>query len=340
MTIMTMHQRPLSLKLRPLHDRLHIKSIKSAQQQAMTVTLDMLPLDVILYICDFLPPTSMAAFSIASKRLYGSLGNKHLTLLKPENMREEKLSLLTLLKRDLRAQYLCWRCEQFHPITTCPAVDLGHSGSSMPQCVQQDGILEFDIFRGMHFRHVHALMTRVRHRWPYERELISLTFQYEKQIHCCLDEGEEHTAKLKTSVLPVIHQEELLLHVSITLYMAECCELEKFRGEFPKICPHCHPTFFPFFGREDPIQIVAKRIEYAEKVKKSATEYSRRTLCAWCKTWFFVRASVSNGSMLKRQKRIRVDLDIWKNLGACIRPDDPTWSSHCLELEIPRERLR
>ena len=335
-----MRQRDCSHELQQLPHKVYARSDQEVQQPRSNLVLDTIPVDVLVYICDHLPLREKATVAITTKKLYGSLGNRHLTLLNSNNKRKEKQSFLMLLKRDLRHLHLCWRCEQFHPMTACPVVGLDNSAARGLQCVQEDGILELGTSRGIHFRHAHALMTRVRHRWPHKTQLDSLTFRYEEPES--LDNYRDRfiRARITTNVEPVIHQEELMLHVAATLTMADSHEFRKFQAELLPMCPHFHPTFFGFFGHEDPMQIISKQIGDVWNEKSDLPEFSKRISCTWCKTWFFVSARVYKESMLQRQKSIQVQLDIWRNLGPCIRPEDPTWSSHCLQLETPRNRLK
>lgn len=335
---MTMRRPFSSQRLQPLPGGMHTKGVEEVQQQRIRTTLETIPLEVILSICDFLPPRSKATLAVTSKKLHNSLGDRYLALLKEKRMQEEKRSLLMLLKKDLRGLYLCWRCEQFHPITNCLSVGSGYSASTELQCVQEDGILELDSTHQMHFRHAYALMTRFRHHWPHNDEYAKLTFQHDGPVHYCPKGG--HTAKSTISVLPQVRDQELFLSISVVIHLLDCCELSCSPPRSLAICPHLHPTFHAFFRSEDPTKIITDQIEKAKGPKGSSSRLSRDISCTWCKTWFSVKVSISKGGILTRQRNVRVDLQISKNLGICATPTDPTWKSHCLQLETSMERLK
>lgn len=67
--------------------------------------LERLPLELVIYVARFLPPSTAVYFTICYGSVYSVVGAQYLESLRPEDRLHQRLDFLSLLERDLR-QYI------------------------------------------------------------------------------------------------------------------------------------------------------------------------------------------------------------------------------------------
>jgi hypothetical protein len=117
---------------------------KSSPNALSNSVLNRVPLDILVYIMDYLPSVSAVAFSLSCMHLKHSLGTDHFA--KVSSSDEDTIALLTLLAMDLPDHIVCFPCKRLHSIKNFDRYNSStysttwrlHTSLSLPACVIQD----------------------------------------------------------------------------------------------------------------------------------------------------------------------------------------------------------
>lgn len=276
--------------------------------QKRSTPLELLPLELLDLIAQFMPPISAVSFSLCCTITYSLIGPKYLNNAKQG--RFDTCALLALVERDLPDHITCYHCKKIHAIKHAERYIYSkkyYTGCQMPQCLVDSQARKWihSDFSTSVFR-----MAMKRHRQGIDcsvfLELLSLKWQI--FYHA------KHIGKI-ASWCRIVHAGGSLLVRSQAVFPLRPNESMKFIFEHVNlVCPHYDwRVFGPRESTSD--------LEWWYQ-KDSFEGWGQLTHCKYCATEFRIDME-DFGEVGKLLFFTR-----WQNLGRGRMPLDHQWQRH------------
>ena len=279
---------------------------KRGQGRHILTTIEYLPTEILRHIESFLTPDAAACFVLCSKSLRWKIGDRCLTTLRTEGLKDVKLNFLTLLQKESPNWLVCYHCYKLHSYQSNQDTFHRWAYEDEPICTQAAGYLRFEVILGLRFRHAQMAM-----------KLYRLGVTNNTYLQSLLD------AHRATWICPYLHissriaQNNLLLKLE---WRVPLCHGEKFIAYRHVLNPCVH---WDHLDREERLsRLIDCQTRHGPGQPCSACTGLRQ--CEFCSTEFIVACLASDWSPGGQA----IYLTSWKNLGPCETPFDNRWRCH------------
>lgn len=104
-------------------------------------SLSSLPVEILLYIKDFLSLSSAVCLILCSRRMMTALGSQSLYDMRANNQIIQRKRFLIELQKDLPDWLLCYPCSTFHPVKAHEGPKTQWPYGNVSLCVEQNGAI-------------------------------------------------------------------------------------------------------------------------------------------------------------------------------------------------------
>lgn len=267
-------------------------------------SLSSLPVEILLHIVDFLPPSSAACLVLCSRDLFTIFGCRFLHSLRAPNAVREKRRFLVALQKDLPDWLLCYPCSVFHPVKADEGPKNPWLDFEGPSCVQANGVVYLALRFRLQYQHAQLLMDRYRFGRPCKESLARLSHTYSHTLSDTV---------FKSDIRAEIVAGELVVHVYQKLRLLGQWNMELIKHRMDPICPHLE-----LFSRDQILwQTIGCRLSHMNDLPRAKCSMWRS--CQECRTRFQVD--------VQELENLQVEIQVYasKYLGPCETPYDPKW---------------
>jgi F-box domain len=292
--------------------RLLCRSRERQRPAALSASiLNKVPVEILVYILDYLPPESAVAFSLSCMHLKYLLGTQHFLRVAST---EDTLALLNLLALDLPNHVVCSTCKRLHNMenlrrynsTTCSAGSTTYQYDSLrfPACVSQDRNNNTYTVTNLFGATAFKMAIKRYHQQPECTELLKIMSSKVAETM----ETKSYVQQFREECRVV---QGCLMHRRQSVYISrKCLTTMPFRLGPPseRICPH--------------IKFGISEHNIGSGVRR----------CQECRTEYCINFKYYDGHGLA------MFFTRWKDLGP--GPESEVWTQHLLpESEVQRSRL-
>lgn len=297
---------------------------KEPQPPKQNLCFSTLPPEILLYITDFLTPSSTACLGLCSRKLLFLFGSNALSYLQRPDQTLERTRFLRILAPDRVPQWHhCSYCKCRHRIAadSSPLTQRWRHEKE-PLCSRRSGKIRLTWPYQMRFPHAQTVMELYRLGRLRQKDLDRLSYHKAERLG---------NTRLELNICAGIANGELLLHITATLHLPDSSGLERrVLLHMPELCPH---LLHIYRGFESPSLLCGA----CRAGSVPCNDCSARKTCPKCRTRFEL-----NGKRVGRSGAIEIQLDVWKTLGACEDPMDPSWLTQVdpedlFEANVPRQ---
>ena len=283
-------------------------------EEVQHLSLSQLPLEILQYIRDLLPLSSAGSFTLTSRYFKWALGRNTFRLLNNQEHREEKRRFLLQLQRGLLDWQLCYPCLLFHRVDRKIGPTMVWQDLDPPKCVRECGSIALRLGFQLRFQHAQLLMNRYRSRALHIKDLNMLSYK---------SPGPQYPEWLATTVAAAVVDDGLLLQWNSKWRLLPDWDIDCIERELPFVCPHIHLRI----GQIPMLDIITCCVNHVPDLP--CVECKRWKSCNECRTRF--RLDIRELKTLETWAH----LDVYKWLGDCETPFDPTWYKHCWDRPPP-----
>ena len=272
-----------------------------------------LPPELLQHIAELLPVSSAATLAYCSRKLYYILGSKHWVALQDKTNVAEKIEFLGNLEKDMQQHILCHFCSKLHYVLDNMGPRNGYEEHPrLRGCLEECSLHMYKNYGYiLYYKHLRSAMNR--HLYGREHG-IALEELYKYWSYSW------KKSALQVTLSPRIIADEMLLHLNFRIYLSLSTISEyilQFREQDLEICPHLDVNFSANKLLLDTLACKTRHFD-----DRDCTSCNGLKQCRSCPTEF--RLSVDDFGDLGHV----IVLNVWKNLGSCRTPFDPTWQAH------------
>ena len=282
---------------------------KSCKDVAKDCPFTNLPTEILQLICCNLPLQSRAALALTNKSLTHVVGNSAWKTLTNPNETENRMDFLTLLERDLCAEFwLCLPCGVLRPKAHLLSYRIFFT-RCMSHC--NYSLLNVPGVR-LRWPHLHQIMQRHRRGGNFGIPVETLSRSHD--ISDYYKAGRVKELSLQGKVV----EDELLMKASIIFYASTDPEESQL-----KICDHLRLPYMLYLSgdEEDFSRIVPCRLSHLDSSQNFCADcVPRLRRCAYCAIEYDFAAVQATGQS-------QLYLEVWANLGKGENPHDPKWTN-------------
>lgn len=279
---------------------------KLDSQEPQAADLKSLPPEILLYIGDFLPLSSLVCFALSSRRLMQLFGSQALASLKSVNQVGEKKLLFATLERDLADYLLCHHCDLFHLVSQNDGPRAIWGYHNEPACVRASGLVYISVEFKIQFHHAQLLMNNYRFGRPQTRSIESLSYNHARTID---------DASITTKIRNRVVDDELIIWINSKMLLPDSSSIKLLRHRITDICPHMTGLEKRYF---DPQNLFCLPCHTG---RVPCRDCRKQKHCKECLTWF----QASGKQVGSGGTETEIEIDIWRNLGTCQSPFDMKW---------------
>lgn len=272
-----------------------------------------LPVEILLSIRDFLPLDSAVCFTISSRHLLGSLGNRPLHSLREKGHASEKKRFLVALERDLPDWQLCHPCLLFHPVSPSSEPKPLYSGDGQTSCVYASGVVDITARLQLRYHQAQLIMNRYRFGLPYANDL-------ERLCGCYNSENSDYSIDIK--ITAYIEDGGLAFLAISKLQLPNGWDMRLIHLRLSNVCRHNSMSFL-YLNQPLTETLLCRQSRGDGPPCARCSQWKH---CEFCSTSFLIKVHGSVNS------ETTIVLEVRKLLGSCKDPSDPEWLNQC---ELP-----
>lgn len=299
--------------LRWIGARLHPKPRPIALESSL---LGCLPLELIIYIAQFLPPESTLSFSLCCWPIYSILKSQYTKIIK-DDQELNRYEFLALLERDLPGYILCYHCRTLHAIKKAHQYSYEHwrwhhKGNMLP-CCKADFVESSYFYIHPAFSVTAFQMAMKLYRQGLDHSKLLKLLSYHSDTYadhtCSTVEKCNVTSKIVAGYMIIREQRRFMIPSALPVVMPT-------RIIFA-ICPHIKFSSVAWYEYRDIMDIVHWR------ESRDYQNGNRLTKCKYCFTEFRI-----DFKEFGRWRGNAIYITKWQDLGPGLSPLDPKLRCH------------